>query len=65
MGVILEGNTCPAFGDFNRDGQLDVCYRNDLVSPSGVTRSTGFWIVQGGSIELTTISVAIGMRIHL
>lgn len=60
----LPGVKCPDFGDFNRDGKLDVCYVSSLRSLEGNPVS-GFWVVQGGSIDLDAFTVAISLRLHL
>ncbi len=60
-----SGVLCPAVGDFDKDGIIDQCYRKPLAaSGSGQTIPSGFAVVQGGKIDLTAFSVAIGMRWH-
>ncbi|MFQ5702234.1 MAG: hypothetical protein ACE5HU_10365, partial [Acidobacteriota bacterium] len=61
----LPGVKCPAFGDFDNNGQQDVCYKFGQTSPSGQSLPTGSAVVQGGSIKLTAFSVGFGLRFHL
>lgn len=55
---------CPTIGDFDKDGVLDLCYDANNIGPSamGVTEPRGDVIIQGGEIDLTGFTVAIGMR---
>jgi hypothetical protein len=64
--------TCgvPAVGDFDNSGAVpgdpDICYNNNLyASPTaGSNRPEGLVVVQGGKIDLSGLSVAVGMRFH-
>jgi len=57
---------CPNVGDFDKNGSIDQCYSKGGIAPSGsgVKTPDGFVVVQGGSIDLTAFSVAVGMRWH-
>ena len=62
--VQCQGNTV---GDFDGDGHADdQCYNTNSIaaSPSGVSSPDGFLGVQGGKIDLTGFSVAVGVRFH-
>ena len=61
----LPGVTCPANGDFDVDGQIDSCYAKGIVAPSGRTAPVGFWVVQGGTVDLDYFSVGLMLRVHL
>jgi len=57
--------------DFDGNGTVDRCYNKNIftpaTSPSGVqgfTEPAGKVVVQGGQINLTAFSVAIGARFH-
>jgi hypothetical protein len=63
------GDTCsPSIGDFDYDGHNDdLCYNAgapNIASNRGVNRPDGLVLVQGGHIDMTGLSVAIGVRWH-
>jgi len=62
------GRMCPAVGDFDWDGHSDDhCYNKQTVAPSPIRQTrdpSGIAVIQGGSIDLTGLSVAIGVRWH-
>jgi hypothetical protein len=55
IGDIDRGPTYP--------GDPDICYNNALYTAAG-SRPEGQIVVQGGKIDLSGLSVAIGMRFH-
>jgi len=56
---------CPAVGDFDKDGVIDICYgKNAFPSDKGFTEPRGDLIIQGGEISLTAFTVSIGLRYH-
>jgi len=61
----LPGFTCPANGDFDGNLQMDSCYPKGLVAPSGRSAPVGFWVVQGGDVDLDYFSVGLALRIEL
>jgi hypothetical protein len=61
----IPGFVCPGKGDFDRNFSFDdACYPAGALSPSG-RDILGMWVVQGGSIDLTAFSLAVGVRVHL
>ena len=54
--------------DLDKNGKLDVCYDRIKVggnpSKRGATEPLGVFLVQGGEIDLTGFSVAVGVRWH-
>ncbi len=56
--------TCPGRADFDSNGSRDYCYRPGLRSDSG-REILGMWVVQGGEIEMSGYSFAIGLRVRL
>jgi len=57
--------TCPGRADFNGDSQRDYCYRPGIKSLTYGRDILGMWVVQGGTIDMSGYSFAIGMRVHL
>ena len=58
---------CPMVGDFDFDGHNDdFCYNAANVGASrrGARSPDGIVVVQGGTIDLTGLSVAVGVRWH-
>lgn len=56
---------CPTQGDFDKNGQIDRCYGlNPGPSQSGQRAPRQVFVVQGGKIDLTGFSVAVGARFH-
>ncbi len=61
----VPGQRCPGMGDFDRNFSFnDVCYAPGARSPSG-REILGMWVVQGGTIDLTAFSIAMGLRVNL
>lgn len=56
---------CPARGDFDKNGSIDVCYgHNVFPSDKGFTEPRGDVIIQGGEINLTAFTISVGLRYH-
>ena len=56
---------CPARGDFDKDGFVDVCYgHNVFPSDKGFTEPRGDVIIQGGEINLSAFTISAGFRWH-
>ena len=62
-GMVLF--TCPAVGDFDQNGSLDVCYGPN-ISPSGkgYSEARGDVVIQGGDIALSAFTLSVGLRFH-
>jgi len=56
--------TCPGRADFDANGSRDYCYAEILKSDTG-RDILGMWVIQGGEIEMSGYSFAIGLRVHL
>ena len=57
--------TCPAIGDFDRNGTLDLCYGHNVVpSPKGFSEARGDVVIQGGEIALSAFTLSVGLRFH-
>ncbi len=55
--------TCPGRADFDANGSRDYCYSQALNDAGRDIQ--GMWVVQGGAIEMSGYSFAIGLRVHL
>jgi outer membrane protein with beta-barrel domain len=59
-----------AVGDFDGDGNQggtggpDFCYNAQIYTGTGLDGPRGYVVVQGGKIDLSGFSVAVGMRFH-
>ena len=55
-------------GDFDGNGLQDACYSQQAVgshpSRRGSTQPLGVFVVQGGEIDLTGLSIGVGVRWH-
>ncbi len=68
MGNPIPNCAANDVGDFDGNGLQDFCYNQQEVgeneSRRGATQPRGVFVVQGGEIELSGLSVGIGVRWH-
>ena len=61
--VDCDTNT---IGDFDNDGQDDVCFAGERTTPQGrlVIDPRGTFVVQGGEIDLSGYKISLGLRLY-